>query len=434
MIDQKQLDHALQALSDAQATNYQQVTLPCNIHDELAWLAAQRNPVQGYWRNREGTTHCYLGILHQATSLEQLEKLKQQFPHSRFYGGIAFDPQSPQWPGFAPIRFILPQFELIRDREGTRLIIHCELDGATRSEQLKKLKQEVLQLCTSVKLSKQRPTLENLTHRPDFALWQHNIEQAAQQRFRQDISKVVLARASCWQFDEPLDSLSLIARWQQLEPENYAFWMRYSPEHSFFGVPPERLYARDGRQFKSEALAGTCAIGSDAATTQINAEALLKDQKNVDENAIVAQAIHQQLTPLVNSQQTGELTIRRQSKVQHLCQLVTAELSDDCNDKALIQALHPTPAVCGQPKAEAYQFLREHEPFVRGWYAGAVGMVSALHSELSVAIRTARIAGNQLTSYAGAGIIPASAAPAEWQELNQKTAALQGLFNATPLL
>ena len=39
----------------------------------------------------------------------------------------------------------------------------------------------------------------------------------------------------------------------------------------------------------------------------------------------------------------------------------------------ILQALHPTPAVCGLPKEEAFRFILSHEGYDRSYYAGFLG-------------------------------------------------------------
>lgn len=54
-------------------------------------------------------------------------------------------------------------------------------------------------------------------------------------------------------------------------------------------------------------------------------------------------------------------------------------------------ALHPTPAVCGRPRAEAQAVLADNEPFDRGYYAGPFGWISGSAAEFVVAIRSALV-------------------------------------------
>ena len=54
-------------------------------------------------------------------------------------------------------------------------------------------------------------------------------------------------------------------------------------------------------------------------------------------------------------------------------------------------ALHPTPAVCGRPRATAKDILASQEPFDRGFYSGPFGWLSGSAAEFVVAIRSALI-------------------------------------------
>ena len=97
-------------------------------------------------------------------------------------------------------------------------------------------------------------------------------------------------------------------------------------------------------------------------------------------------------------------------------------------DWQLLAALHPTPAVGGAPREAALAFIRESEPYDRGWYAGACGMLSRETSEFSVAIRSARITAQGISLFAGAGIVAGSEPAPEWAELDNKIANVLSLL------
>ena len=61
-------------------------------------------------------------------------------------------------------------------------------------------------------------------------------------------------------------------------------------------------------------------------------------------------------------------------------------LSLACDGQA---ALHPTPAVCGRPRADARELLASAEEFDRGLYAGPFGWIGGDGAEFAVAIRSA---------------------------------------------
>ena len=54
----------------------------------------------------------------------------------------------------------------------------------------------------------------------------------------------------------------------------------------------------------------------------------------------------------------------------------------------LLESLHPTPAVCGFPKDDALNIIREYESHDRGYYAGPFGYLGSDSTEIVVAIRS----------------------------------------------
>jgi menaquinone-specific isochorismate synthase len=80
------------------------------------------------------------------------------------------------------------------------------------------------------------------------------------------------------------------------------------------------------------------------------------------------------------------------------------------------------------------QYILKNEGYARGWYAGAVGWLSGAQSEFSVAIRSALVTPQHLSTFAGAGIVAGSQAEQEWQELNHKIATVLQLVDKDLLL
>jgi menaquinone-specific isochorismate synthase len=90
------------------------------------------------------------------------------------------------------------------------------------------------------------------------------------------------------------------------------------------------------------------------------------------------------------------------------------------SDLDLLMALHPTPAVCGLPQEKAMHWIRETEPFSRGWYAGALGFLGADASEFFVGLRSGVLLGREFHAFAGAGIVEGSVPSLEWEEIETK--------------
>ena len=90
-----------------------------------------------------------------------------------------------------------------------------------------------------------------------------------------------------------------------------------------------------------------------------------------------------------------------------------------------MQALHPTPAVCGSPREAALAFINAHEGLDRGRYAGTTGWVDGRgNGTWAVSIRCAQIAGCVARAYAGNGIVADSDPLVELAETQSKFQAM----------
>jgi len=156
----------------------------------------------------------------------------------------------------------------------------------------------------------------------------------------------------------------------------------------------------------------------------------MSDDKNQRENMLVVEDICQRL-----QQQTGALDVLppqvvRLRKVQHLRRCIWSDLRV-ADDALCLDLLQPTAAVAGLPRPEARRFIARHEPFAREWYAGSAGYLSRKQSEFCVTLRSAKVSGETVRLYAGAGIVPGSDAGQEWQEIDNKAAGLRSLLLQT---
>jgi isochorismate synthase len=94
-----------------------------------------------------------------------------------------------------------------------------------------------------------------------------------------------------------------------------------------------------------------------------------------------------------------------------------------------LKVLHPTPAVCGLPKEKAYRFIKENEGYDRNYYSGFVGMLNPLgKTDLYVNLRCLNYKVNELSLYAGSGLLSASELEDEWQETEKKLQTMKRLL------
>jgi menaquinone-specific isochorismate synthase len=106
--------------------------------------------------------------------------------------------------------------------------------------------------------------------------------------------------------------------------------------------------------------------------------------------------------------------------LQHLCTPLRARLRAGVGLFEVVDALHPTPALCGTPRDLARAILRRREPAPRGWYGGGIGWFDRTGGAVAVAIRGALIDGSRALLHAGAGIVAGSVWEDEVEETRLK--------------
>ena len=95
----------------------------------------------------------------------------------------------------------------------------------------------------------------------------------------------------------------------------------------------------------------------------------------------------------------------------------------------VIDALHPTPAVCGVPCEVALKYIDQYEKHDRGLYSGVIGWFNFNNeAELAVGIRSALIKDNKLYAYSGCGIVNGSNPESEFEESELKLKPILNLF------
>ena len=101
----------------------------------------------------------------------------------------------------------------------------------------------------------------------------------------------------------------------------------------------------------------------------------------------------------------------------------------------LLKVLHPTPAVCGLPKEEAYRFILENEGYDRRYYSGFIGWLDPNgRTDLYVNLRCMHIEDERLTLYAGGGLLASSELNDEWLETEKKLQTMKRLITSTSII
>ncbi|MGO4853662.1 isochorismate synthase [Phaeovulum sp. W22_SRMD_FR3] len=189
------------------------------------------------------------------------------------------------------------------------------------------------------------------------------------------------------------------------------------------GATPELLVERRGRQVRSHPLAGSAPRQADPLADRAVSARLMQSAKDAYEHKIAAEAVLDSLAPFCARLAAPEgMALHGTATMWHLGTRIEGDLRDpDTPVAELLAVLHPTPAVCGQPRAAAAQAIAEIEGYDRDFYAGAVGWTDAAgDGTWHVALRCAEIDGNAARLYAGVGVVDGSRAEDELAETSAK--------------
>jgi isochorismate synthase len=190
----------------------------------------------------------------------------------------------------------------------------------------------------------------------------------------------------------------------------------------FLGATPERLVRVRNGEADIAAVAGTAPRGRTVAEDRRFGEMLLASPKDRLEHAIVVEALRESLAGVCTAiDAEGAPCLLTVRNAHHLYTPLRFALRDHQTVLALTGRLHPTPAVGGAPLTDALRWIRDHEGWDRGWYAGPVGWIGrAGDGEAAVAIRCALVHDTEALLFGGCGIVADSDPDQEYVESDLK--------------
>ena len=231
--------------------------------------------------------------------------------------------------------------------------------------------------------------------------------------------KIVLARCVDELSEEPIDPMELF-RWAcMLYPRMFISLVSTSKSGVWLTATPEILLEGKGSDWRTIALAGTMKLAGDQLIGE--GETVCWPTKDIQEQRIVTTYIAECLEQFTGDfHEEGPRTVRAANLV-HLRSDFTFTLPDSQHLGDLLHALHPTPAVCGLPKRETFNFIIKNEHSPRRYYSGFMGMLDPEgDTHLYVSLRCMNIEGNHYHLYAGGGLLKDSTEEQEWQETEAK--------------
>lgn len=225
-----------------------------------------------------------------------------------------------------------------------------------------------------------------------------------------EIPKIVIARTK----EVPNEGYSVFESFKNLLDfhPGAMVWLWHNPgEETWMGATPELLLRTKGNTVNTVALAGT------------RRPEVEWTQKEYEEQQFVTDFILENLADLEELEVRGPETIVA-GKLRHLKSYISGKQTEGLSTKTLLERLHPTPAVCGEPKKESFDFIVNHESFNREFYTGYIGVEIADCKEYFVNLRCTRLFEEVVRIFVGGGITADSDPVKEWEETEFKSGTL----------
>lgn len=211
-------------------------------------------------------------------------------------------------------------------------------------------------------------------------------------------------------------------------PSPYMYLLEL-PGQTLVGSSPEALVKLENGVASLRPIAGTRKRG---ATEQLDVALeteLLADAKEAAEHVMLVDLARNDLGRVAEAGTVAVgpyRSIERYSHVMHIVSGVQGRLKPGKDALDLLAATFPAGTVVGAPKVKAMEIIEQNEPVGRGFYAGTVGYLSVTGDlDMAIAIRTIEFRDGRYAYQAGAGIVEASTAEAEYEEIRSKVGALE---------
>lgn len=239
---------------------------------------------------------------------------------------------------------------------------------------------------------------------------------------RGEYRKLVLSRREVHPLGGDFSPAATFVKACQQYPRMMIYLCHTPATGTWMGCTPEILLSGKGREWRTVALAGTVAVGAQPEGQEWNA-------KNREEQALVAEYIRDVLHAHNHEvREEGPFTARA-GQLLHLKTEFTFMPEGQERIGHLLEALHPTPAVCGLPKDAAGQFIRQEEGYDRSYYTGFVGRLdTGGDTDLYVNLRCLEWQADRAILYAGGGILPSSEWEKEWEETQEKMRTMKDIL------
>lgn len=248
----------------------------------------------------------------------------------------------------------------------------------------------------------------------------------------QQLSKVVLSRKQEFVLND--SDLDIFERLLDTYPMANGYFFFHPQVGKWMGATPELLLnvQSDGlnvAQSKMDDLPVTVSTMS-LAGTAVDDGSLnhIWGDKELEEQQLVTDFIISQFkeSAAIDIKQSVVETVKA-GHLLHLRTIIKAR-STTSEIKTLLNALHPTPAVCGLPRDESMGFIVKNENYDRSYYTGYLGIIEGAQHHYFVNLRCMQLLEKTAVIYVGGGVTAKSEATLEYQETRAKLQTMHRLL------
>lgn len=208
----------------------------------------------------------------------------------------------------------------------------------------------------------------------------------------------------------------------------FVYWFYHPEIGMWMGATPEQLVKIEHNKVQSVALAGTM------VDSGFDLNDVVWGEKERNEQQIVTQFIVDGLKPFSEQVKVSKPYTTKAGSLLHIKTDIQAELSNNENAFKVVEALHPTPALCGFPKREAQHFIIANEGYNREYYGGYLGewkfnnLDYSENTNLFVNLRCMKIEKSKAYLFLGGGVNKDSNPENEYYETVNKSKTVKSIL------
>lgn len=229
-----------------------------------------------------------------------------------------------------------------------------------------------------------------------------------------DLPKIVISRRKIFKDFKEIDLEKSFRNLCETYPNAFRY-VFVRGENAWIGAFSEVLgkFNKATHEFETMSLAGTIPVSASWS------------QKEIEEQKPVSSYIRNILGKFdkENTIQESETYDHISGNIKHLRTDFKLKINPEDLD-AIIEELHPTPAVCGIPKDFCKEKIQEIEKFPRELYAGFIRIETDDFIQYFVNLRCAKLYSDSVHLFVGGGITAQSNPEKEWIETELKSEAV----------